>query len=728
MATKTPIEPGILARAITGVKYMLNGKANVGWFGPGQPIAPQAQNEEGVLGRMFDFRVGVNTVRTPRDAEGISFTQLRALADSCDLLRLVIETRKDQMTKLKWTIKHKDTKKKPDPKCEEIENFLRYPDQQNDWETWLRAVLEDMFVIDAATVYPRMNMGGGLYALELMDGSTVKKILDQTGRTPLPPEPAYQQILKGISAANYSRDELVYRPRNIRTNKAYGYSHVEQVVMTVNIAIRRSIHQLQYYTEGNVPEMLMGVPETWNPDQISKFQSYWDLLLEGDTAQRRHMKFVPGGMKSVATKEAALKDTYDEWLARIICYAFSTSPSALVSAMNRATAEQAHTQALQEGLAPTMSWVKSMMDYIIVKYFDAADLQFVWDEEDSTSQKEQMDILTGYVKAKIITDDEARDELGYDPLTEEQRGALAPPPVPGAVDENGDPIEPDPDAPGSPGAVPGSASKPPGAPKPQPEGNQAGKYQSSGLRKSRHRLPRNRAVIQKGVATTQNLVQQALNQDKERIAKELSFKINKFFKADDNLDVEVILNSISLDALIAAQPELQDVFESVTIDGGKEALAQVLAQIDESQLNQVNARAVVYAKERSAELVTQLSDSTRDLLRSDIVAALEDRESTVDFSKILSENYGFSEARAKTIARTEMAYADVQGNLIGWKESGVVVSKQWLTSSTEGCDICEPLNEVIVGIDDDFPGDAGDGPPIHPNCECDIVPIVNEEE
>ena len=32
--------------------------------------------------------------------------------------------------------------------------------------------------------------------------------------------------------------------------------------MSVNIALRRQLYQLQYYTEGNVPEALIALPET----------------------------------------------------------------------------------------------------------------------------------------------------------------------------------------------------------------------------------------------------------------------------------------------------------------------------------------------------------------------------------------------------------------------------------------------------------------------------------
>jgi hypothetical protein len=55
------------------------------------------------------------------------------------------------------------------------------------------------------------------------------------------------------------------------------------------------------------------------------------------------VKFVPGGIAKtfIPTKEAEQKSAYDEWLARIVCFAFSISPQALIAQVNRATAETA---------------------------------------------------------------------------------------------------------------------------------------------------------------------------------------------------------------------------------------------------------------------------------------------------------------------------------------------------------------------------------------------------
>jgi phage portal protein BeeE len=150
--------------------------------------------------------------------------------------------------------------------------------------------------------------------------------------------PAYQQVLKGLPAVNYSARDIVYRPRNVRAHRVYGFSPVQQVLMTVNIALRRQLWQLDYFTEGSIPDALIGVPQGWTPDQIKQFQDYWDTEFAGDLAKRRRAKFVPGetAAKVVQTKEPQHKDDFDEWLTRIICFAFSVPPQWATKAMNRA--------------------------------------------------------------------------------------------------------------------------------------------------------------------------------------------------------------------------------------------------------------------------------------------------------------------------------------------------------------------------------------------------------
>lgn len=711
MPTKTPIDQGIISRVVQGAKYMLTGVKPDNWMSPGQPVAPQAQEE--AKGRQFDFPVGVNTRYRPRDQEAVSFEQMRALADGYDLLRLVIETRKDQLAKLKWTIGPRDEKKQSDKRCQDVIDFFQFPDGELDWDTWLRALLEDMLVCDAATVYPRPTLDGSLYAAELVDGATIKRVLDITGRTPAAPDPAYQQIIKGVPAVNYTRDELIYKPRNVRTNRVYGYSPVEQVIMTVNIAMRRQLHQLQYYTEGNVPEMLYGVPPEWNPDQVKKFQEYWDAMLEGNTAERRHAKFVPGGIKPIMTKEAALKDDYDEWLARIVCFAFSIDPNALVKQVNRATAESVRGAALSEGLIPMMKWVENLLNLLVWKYFGYQDLCFKWVEEDEASPLVQMQTLTGYVKEKVITKDEAREAIGKEPMTDEQRDELMPPaPVMG---EDGLPADPnDPNAPPAKGKKEAPASG---------EEDKAGKYLGKALRRRVKPIDRERTKAARTVTKLSKLFKGAFGKIGDRVAAELADKVGKADTPDK--DLEELLAQLTFEELEDLVPSVTDVLASMHLDGSKEAFLQVTGSFSKEQLELANEKAIAYAEERAAELVTKVSDSTRDMLRSDVAQAMEEGSSNQDLADTIAQNYGFSDERSMVIARTETAYADVAGNLQAYRESGVVEGKKWITGAG-CCDECSELDGVIVPLDEQFDGGV-DGAPLHPNCRCDVLPVLGDD-
>lgn len=407
----TEVDVSFLSRLVRGVRYVVSGTD--AWFGPREPIKPMAQEAQG---RQLDYQVGYNLQIRPRANESVTFEQMIALADGYDLLRLIIETRKDQLMKFEFQIKPIDQDKAQDDRCVEIQQFLRFPDRHHNWQTWLRALVEDMLVIDAAVIYPRMTRGGGVYSLDLLDGATIKRVINSDGRTPDSPAPAYQQVLHGLPAVDYSSDELIYAIRNWRTRKIYGYSPVEQIITTINIALRRQLWQLQSYTEGNIPEALASVPATWNPNQIKDFQQWFDDTLEGNTAARRHLRFIPDGMKYIPTKDSVLKDVYDEWLARIVCFAFSIPPSPFVRDMNRSTSESAKEAATEEGLIPLMKWIKDTLDLVIWKYFGCLDLEFSWEMQDALDPVEQSTIDDQSVKNGTRSINEIRSARGEDPI------------------------------------------------------------------------------------------------------------------------------------------------------------------------------------------------------------------------------------------------------------------------------------------------------------------------
>ncbi len=337
----------------------------------------------------------------------------------CDL---VIETRKDQIERMNWSIRAKSGATVDPAQIAKVEKFFERPDGAHDWSAWMRMILEDLFVIDAPALWCERDRAGAHSR-----AASARRRDDKAGARRLGPHAAsfraigelvypvaYQQILQGSCRRSIIPCATsLYRPRNPRAHRAYGYSPVEQVIATVNIGMKRQLHQLSYYSEGNIPESLIGVPDAWTPDQIKNFQDYWDLYFTGDLARRRRAKFVPGGVARtfIQTKEPELKNAFDEWIARVVCFAFSVSPQPFINQMNRATSETQKDMADQEGLRPILAWIKRLSDHVLVM-LGGEGLEFVWNTEcviDPTVQREN---LVAYVGAGLMTRRRAAEIMG----------------------------------------------------------------------------------------------------------------------------------------------------------------------------------------------------------------------------------------------------------------------------------------------------------------------------
>lgn len=407
------------------------------FFGAGEPMAPIAPAGT-TTGRAFDFEAYRNLSYTPRSEAGetsIDFPTMRRMADPAhgglDLLRLAIETRKDQMAAQRWQIRGRERGDNGGDKARNFEQWLRRPDGVHTFQQWMRILLEDHFVIDAPALFFSQLNGRPLF--EPVDGATLKIYIDSIdGRLPLPPYPTFAQIIKGVPAEEYTLDEMGYYPYNVRSNHVYGMSRVEQVLNIVNIALNRQYSQLAYFVEGTVPDGFMEVPKDWSLEEITRFTDWFNSEMSGQLGEKRKIRFVPADAKYVATKTEILKDVFDEWLARIICYCFSLSPQALVKETNRATAQTSKLQAQEEGLEPTKLWFADVMDDLLTRC-DAPELQWQWADEEIVDPATKAQVIVSYfggttgTAQKIITLEEAREAAGYGPASDEQLAELAPP-------------------------------------------------------------------------------------------------------------------------------------------------------------------------------------------------------------------------------------------------------------------------------------------------------------
>ena len=404
-------------RAKQAARYVISDILPTTWMSPLQPLTPFTPV---VSGRQYDYNIGQNLFYTPRGNERYGFPELRNLARNSELVRLAIETRQDQMASQPVGFRPKPGSgaKENDPRIKELEKFFDTPDRVHDFFGWQRIILEELFVTDAVSLYRRRDRMGRPYSIEPIDGATIFPLIDAGGRQPMAPDPAFQQILKGVPKTDYTSDELLYAVRKTQVNNPYGWSVVEQVALAAAQDIERVKSQLLYFTAGALPDAYAVMPDKMTADNVLAFEREFNDLYSGNLAGKRGMPFFPFGSKIENIKDPLLKDEFDEWLARKICYAFSLPPTALVKQVNRATAEQAQSTAADEGLAPLKLWFIRIINRLIVSDFGYEDLEAYYLEAQEDDPAQQATILTTYQEKGTIARNEARLKLGLDPFND----------------------------------------------------------------------------------------------------------------------------------------------------------------------------------------------------------------------------------------------------------------------------------------------------------------------
>ena len=428
-------------------------------FGPGNPITPGAINPLRADGRpdprRYEYQVAQNINITPTRL--VPFTTLRGAADQIDILRRCVEVLKSKITSLDWDIvlgndasekivaesggDHIRAMAKAREEYTEDINRLRVfwenPDKANGlvFADWLTIALEEILVLDAWAVWPQKTVGGDLYGLQILDGSTIKPLLDDRGMRPMAPAPAYQQILYGFprsefsansddpaSDGDFTADDLAYMVRNRRTMTVYGYGPVERSLPLADIYLRRQQWIRAEYTDGVLPELMFTTDATWgtNPDLLRAYENILNDDLSGQTEQRKRARLLPQGITPV-TNDAygeKFKDTLDDFLIASICGHFGVQPTEIgytqKSGLGGGGLESGKAANAEHiGVQPIVNWLNKMITNLSYAYLDMPrELEFKLmmskrDDDESSAKKAQIEVLSA---GKTVN--ERRSELG----------------------------------------------------------------------------------------------------------------------------------------------------------------------------------------------------------------------------------------------------------------------------------------------------------------------------
>lgn len=153
--------------------------------------------------------------------------------------------------------------------------------------------------------------------------------------------------------------------------------------------------------------------------------------------------------------------------------------------------------------------------------------------------------------------------------------------------------------------------------------------------------------------------------------------------------------------------------------------------------------AVRYLNTDGVRFIKEINDTTIDLLRETLSVGLANDESIKELQERVKEVYiDATTSRAEMIARTEVLKSTNFATVEAYRQSGVVKGKEWLTAVDERvCPFCAEMDGKILPVDGtffkrgetlnvegqsmSFDYEAVKYPPLHPNCRCTTIPILD---
>lgn len=400
------------------------------WNGPSTApasVIPQEQPVRGWAYPVFWNASGDARSSKARETFGVSFPEFAELSKQVHV-RAAIETVKNTQCKRQWVFQ---LLPKPgelataaamrgatDPRLAQVAEFFESPDGEHDLAEWLRMILEDLLVHDAATLYNPTAARGSVVEVEVFAGSTIKPLLAPDGRAPRKGE-AYQQWLYGSPGDKFTAEEMIYSPRNPTPGKAYGCSPVEQLLLYINIALRKDLQRLATYTDGNIPAGLLPMPEKWTGDEITRWWTSFNTMVKGLPSELVKLLPIPGGVGDpIFPALDANKDLWEESWIRLVCFAFDIPVQSLVKEMTRATAESAKDTANQDGQAAYTDWIRRLLNRVIRKWFGWRDIVAIPKRESDIDPKTQAEIDDLELARGTLQINEKREREGRPPIKE----------------------------------------------------------------------------------------------------------------------------------------------------------------------------------------------------------------------------------------------------------------------------------------------------------------------
>ena len=494
--------------------------------------------------------------------------------------------------------------------------------------------------------------------------------------------------------------------------EVYGVGPMQACFGEIDIELLMEVHAQFTFVNRARPDFLLS-PEGPIPDsEFKRLKREWNRHHRGPRQQGK-AGILPFGLKPITlsmTADELGSDPQHKWNREMICAAFGIPMSMVtMEASNRAVAESGEYQYHRFTIAPRIKSRDNVYTSWLLAMFPGTEGMFFASDdnvpEDKAFRLQRVVALSG---ARLMTPNEARAEEGLDPI------------------DGGDELRPEP-----------TPSLSFGAPPPK-------HFKGVEEAPADYDDPKLDAIMQRVFREQKREVLAAMRGKSHRgnghrkgetgMARPAGGWQSWMFGAD------------KWDKIVADKS--RPVISGIYLRAGKSAVDSLRTNHGLGAgvaFDVTNQEAVAAVNRTIAKFAAKVNGTTRERLIDLFETAIRDgwsmdtlRKDVATTFDLWADGDGVSSSRAEMIARSETARAVTAGTEEAYSQSGIE-QKEWLTSD-DACPFCLDMNGKRIGVGTPFyergavltaaegsmtlDYDDTDGPPLHTNCRCTLVPVV----
>lgn len=263
-------------------------------------------------------------------------------------------------------------------------------------------LVRDSLVLDSAAIETEFKRDRklGMDGLYAVDGATIR----------LCTEHGYEgddeiyalQVVQGRIRAAYTYDDLIYVPRNPRTDVlvgGYGMSETELLIRTVTGFLNAFNYNANYFDKNAIPKGLLHLSGNYDEKDISSFKRQWNAMVKGVNNAWALPVMVSKDQESRAAFESFGAEVneimFAKWmsfLTSICCAIYSIAPDEInfesfssgPSTLSGSDTGEKLAASKDKGLWPLLTYFEDIFsDYIVSDFSDDYVFRFTGrDEED----------------------------------------------------------------------------------------------------------------------------------------------------------------------------------------------------------------------------------------------------------------------------------------------------------------------------------------------------------